>query len=320
MPVAITRPNQKNGTGAVNALAIEKFNGKVALAYQKASRMEQFLSVEKLTGTDTLSTDALGQPGLQVVVAGDTPSVSTVKRGRTSVTVNTVILSRVAFAMLDQVQDAINTRDRIPAEQGKVLGRHFDRATQVMAVKAALASANSFGITGGDNFPAGNSITMTTALDELDPDKLLKAIEQLVIKIEKKEVEIQDMRLFLPVDQYYTLLNNDKLINRDYGQGGGDYASGKVVKAFDLPIEKSWTLPSAVDASPLMGADYEITAQMAKCKGLLMTKDALLCARAIELTSLTHYDPITLLHYVDSYYAFGCAPYQVAEAGVLLSA
>ena len=69
-----------------------------------------------------------------------------------------------------------------------------------------------------------------------------------------------------------------------------------------------------------MGADYEITAEMAKTKGLLMTKDALLAARAIELTSLVHYDKKDLLWYVDSYYAFGCAPYMVAEAGVLLSA
>ncbi len=320
MAVNITRPAQANGTGDIDALHIEKFNGKVALAYQKAARMESFLSVEKLTGTDTLSTDALGQPGLQVVTPGETPTVSQTKRGRTSVTVDKVILSRVAFALLDQVQDAINTRDRVPGEQGRKLARNFDEATQVMSVKAALESANKFGITGDDNFPGGTKYTFSVAGDESDPDKLMSGIEKLIIDIEKKEVPVEDMRLFLPVEQYYTLLNHDKLINSDYSQGGGDYAAGRVVKAFGLPVEKSWTLPSAVDASPLMGADYEITAEMAKTKGLLMTKDALLAARAIELTSLVHYDKKDLLWYVDSYYAFGCAPYMVAEAGVLLSA
>lgn len=319
MAINITRPNQKDGQGAIDALAIEKFNGKVALAYQKASIMESFLDIEKLTGTDTLSTDALGQPKLQAVIAGETPTVSTVKRGRTSVTVRNLILSRVSFALLDQVQDAINTRDRIPAEQGKLLARNMDRATQVMAVKAALSAANTFGITGTDNFPGGTISSMAAANDELDPDKLLKAIEKLVIAIEKKEVDISDMKLFLPVDQYYTLMNNDKLVSTDYSQGNGNFAEAKLVKAFGLPVQKVWTLPSAVDAAPLMGAEYAVTAQMAKCKGLLMTKNALLCARAIDLTSKTFYDDKDLVHYVDSYYAFDCAPYQVAEAGVILS-
>ena len=66
---------------------------------------------------------------------------------------------------------------------------------------------------------------MNAIADELDPDLLELAIQDMSQRIEEKDVDIEEAVVLMRPAQYYTLLKNDKLIDKDFSDSNGDYAT-----------------------------------------------------------------------------------------------
>lgn len=302
-------PLQIENAGDKYALAIEKFTGMVKNAYYNAATFEPLMTVQMLEGTNKLSADGLGKVTVGALTPGDSLPVSKPGRDRASVTVDTVIATRYEQFILDKKQDDINILSRVPVKQGQAMARFADQVYCNMLIKAALTADGLV-----NDMPGGTTIEFSAAGDELDPDKLLAGIEAAVIAMEQNEVPLSDMRLVLDIPQYYTLLKNDKLTNSEYSLGNGDFAKGRVLKAFDLPIFRTVVFPKVVDAAALLGTAYNVTAEMTDCCGLIFTPDTLLSARAIDMTTETEREFDTKVFQVDSYFAMGTTVYNPAEA------
>jgi hypothetical protein len=69
----LVNPAQRNLAGPLDALMIEKFDGRVHMHEQKAQITTGIFDFVPLVGTDTMSNAAMGDPTLQPVIPGIEP-------------------------------------------------------------------------------------------------------------------------------------------------------------------------------------------------------------------------------------------------------
>lgn len=322
----LSRPGHRlgNDTAEVNPLHIEEYGGEVESRFVKASMMRQFVKIKPVRGTDVITNDRIGATSLQKVTPGVRPSSSAPQFDNISVKVDTLILARSNQALLDDFQEHYDTRKEIGQDHGKEIGKFFDESMIIQGIKAArVVYGTGAGETPApDGFQSGTVVTLTAAGDELDPDKLQRAIEDVVQAIEEKDVDLDGGAIFVRPAQYWALARNDKLVNGDYSTGNGDYAKGEIMQSCNLPIFKTNRIPSAAISGHHLsnagnGNAYDVSAAEAKAVVLVMLPKALLAGETIPLTSDVYYVKQELQWYIDSYLAFAATPNRAEHAGVV---
>jgi len=316
-----------NDTGTVNPLHIEQYGGAVESQFVKSSIMREYFTLKRIVGTDTVTNDRIGKTSLQAVVPGTRPTSSAPTFDNISVKVDTVVLARSNVALLHDFQSHFNVRAEVGTDHGKEIGKFFDEAFLIQGIKAAMITVGTAAgeTPAPDGFQSGTEITLTTAGDELDPDKLQRGIEDACASIEKKDVDLEGAVMFVHVDQYYTLLRNDKLISGDYSTGNGDYAQGMVLRSNGVRIVKTNRIPTAAASNHYLSNAgnnnaYDVSAAEAKAVAVILMPKALLAGETIPLTSDVYYDKPELQWFIDSYLAFGVTPNRPEVAAVVMKA
>ena len=245
---------------------------------------------------------------------------------------DTIVLARNNVAVLDDFQAHYNVRSELGVEHGKTLGKFFDEAFIIQAIKSAfiVAAADNQDVQSGetglpDGWFSGTKVTLGTAGDETDPDLLQKSIEDVCQSIEEKDVDLDGGVLLVGPAEYYTLLRNDRLINSQYSLGNGDFAEGMVLKSCGLPLIKTNRIPKAAVTGHFLsntgnGSAYDTDAEQGRTKVIVMLPKALLAGETIPLTSKVYYMDSELQWFIDSYLSFGVTPNRAEHAGVVVAA
>lgn len=348
-------------TGNVNPLYIEEYGGEVEHRFLKDSFMRQFFKFKSVRGTDTITNDRVGHTQLQKVQRGVRPVDHSPTFDNISVKVDTIVLARTTQFLLDDFLSHIDVRKEVGIEHGKEIGKFFDESFIVQAIKAAQISnvvpvkdatgavtgtetkggwAEKFVVGGGsptvpanisrtapEGFQGGTVVVLGAAGDEDDAEALELAIQDLCQKIEEKDVDIMEAVLLLRPAQYYTLLKNSKLLDRDFSTGNGDYAQGNVMKANGVRIQVTNRFPKQADVGATHylsnagnGNAYDVLQADVNCKVLLLMPKALLAGETIPLTSKVYYSDIELQWFIDSYLAYGVTPNRAEMAGGIWNA
>ena len=332
-------------SGSVNPLYIEQYGGEVEHRFLKDSFMRQFFKFKSVRGTDTITNDRIGHTALQKVSRGIRPSDSSPTFDNISVKVDTIVLARTNQFLLDDFLAHIDVRKEVGIEHGKELGKFFDESFIVQAIKACQITnkdpdGNLFGgwedavntgsaskptnivRTAPEGFQGGTVVILNAVGDEEDPELLELAIQDLCQTIEEKDVDIMEAVLLVRPAQYYTLLKNDKLLDKDFSAMNGDYAAGKVMKSNGVRIQVTNRFPAQSDVGQTHflsnagnGNAYDVTQADVNCKVLLMMPKALLAGETIPLTSKVYYSDIELQWFIDSYFAYGVTPNRAEMAG-----
>jgi hypothetical protein len=314
---------------------IEQYGGIVDAQIAKRSIMRQFVDMMSIRGTDTKTVRRMGDSTLQGIndsAAGQEMSATPRNFDRAQVTVDTIILARDSRALLNEFQTDFSTRREIGVDHGKTIAKFFDAALLSMGVKTALsqvtagvADARIKGNQGrdlGEAFKSGETVELTTLGDELDPDALYTAFETVIVNMQENDVDTDETALFLRPRQHAVLLNNDKLIDRDFSTDNGDFADGTLKTLMGVPIVSTARLSDAnIDLSILSdGSEYVPTAAELTCVGLIMHPNSVLGGETIPLTSNVHYNELRLSWFIDSYLAFGAAPRRPDHTGAVFNA
>jgi hypothetical protein len=329
-------------SGNINPLYIEQYGGEVEHRFVKDSFMRQFFKFKSVRGTDTITNDRIGFTALQKVSRGVRPTDSSPTFDNISVKVDTIVLARTNQFLLDDFLSHIDVRKEVGMEHGKTIGKFFDESFIVQAIKAAqITNQDPDGnLSGGwddvtgtsvpsnivrtapEGFQGGSVITLAAAGDEDDPELLELAIQDLCQKIEEKDVDIMDGVLLMRPAQYYTLLRNDKLLNKDFSTANGDYAAGMVMRVNGVRVQVTNRFPSQEDVGQTHflsnagnGNAYNATQADVNCKVLLLMPKALLAGETIPLTSKVYYHDVELQWFIDSYLAYGVTPNRAEMAG-----
>jgi hypothetical protein len=316
----LSRPAQNLGTGEVDALHIEQYGGEVEGTLAKMSIMQSFASIKSVQGTDTITNDRVGSASLQAVTPGVSPDPHVTQFSNVSLVVDTIVLARNNVALLDDFQAHFSVRSEIGMEHGKVIAKFFDEAFLIQGIKCALHDGTGL----PDGWYGGSKVELAVATDELDPDKLQRGIEDVCQEMEEKDQDLEGAALFVRPAQYYVLLRNDRLIDKDYSMGNGDYARGEVLMSNGVPIFKTNRLPNAAVTDHYLSntgnsAAYDLVAgEQTDVVALVMKPKALLAGETIPLTSDVYYEKKELQWYIDSYLAFGVTINRPDQCGALL--
>lgn len=336
-------------TGEVNPLYKDQYAGEVEHRFIKDSIMRQFFKFKSVRGTDTLTNDRIGSTALQKVARGIRPGDSAPTFDNISVKVDTIVLARTNQFLLDDFLSHIDVRKEVGIEHGKTIGKFFDESFVVQGIKAAQITnkdpagnlsggwADAYGAdltsiptqkirTAPEGFQGGSVVVLDAAGDENDPNLLEASIRRLCQTIEEKDVDLNDAVLLMRPAEYYTLVENDKLIASIFSAANGDYAEGVVMKVNGVRVLKTNRFPKAADVGQQHflsnagnGNAYNVNKEDVACKVLLLMPKALLAGETIPLTSDVYYDKKELQWFIDSYLAYGVTPNRAEAAGAVFA-
>lgn len=307
-------------------LLIEQYGGMVDSQFAKDSIMRQYANVRPVRGTDTIVNNRVGKTTLKKLEPGVRPPADPTPFGRVVLTVDTVILARDNRSLLNELQTHFDARSELATDHGREMGKFFDQAFIIQAIKGALAPAPDFGAGASKNsIGAGKNTTLALAGDEADPDKLAAAIISLIVQMKEEEVPTEDLVVFVRPTEFQTLLNNNKLLSRDFSAGNGDYAKGIIYEINGVRIVETARIPNAPVANHFLSNDrnayaYDISAVEARAVAVIMHPKSFLAGETIGLTSDIWFNKEEKQWFIDSWMAFGVTFNRPDCCGVVLKA
>ena len=301
---------------------IEEFGGMVDSQFAKASMMRKFVPVQNITGTDTKIMRRAGKTTLQKVTDGVRPGATKTNFGKVAVTVDTLILARDNQALLNTFQADFNVRAELAKDHGKELGKFFDEAFLIQAIKSANLSAPA-NLNGA--FGAGKPRTLAAALDEQDPDKLYAKIASIITEMQEEDIDTDECAIFVRPTEYDVLTNHDKLMSRDFSTANGDFADGKLLTIKGCPLVQTARIPKAAITGHKLSNEnndnaYDVSAAEARAKAVILHPQSLLAGETIPLQSKIHYSDVELQWFIDAYMAFGVTNRRPDVCGAVFAA
>jgi hypothetical protein len=289
------------------SLLLDEYGGEVESQFAKSSIMREFVRVRPVKGTDTIVNNRVGRTQLQALTPGVRPNANATGFGKVALTVDTVILARDNRSMLNELQTHFDARMELAQDHGKELGKFFDEAFIIQAIKGSHQSAPS-GLNSA--IGAGKAIELLAGGDELDPDKLASAIEDIIVQMEEEDIPVDELVVFVRPASYKVLKDNDKLLSRDFAAGNGDYAKGIIYEINGARIVKTARIPTAaITGHKLSNANnsnaYDLTAAEADAVAVILHPKSLLAGETIPLTSDIWFNREEKQWFIDSFLAFG---------------
>lgn len=307
-------------------LLLEQYGGEVESQFKKTSIMRQYARVRPVRGTDTITNNRVGRTTLQALTPGVRPEGTSTPFGKVSLTVDTVVLARDNRSMLNELQTHFDARMELAQDHGKEIGFFFDEAFIIMGIKGAGMSAPDLGGSSEQNsIGAGKSVTLTSAGDESDPDKLYRAIADIIVAMEEDEIPVEELVVFVRPTEFDVLMDNDKLIRSEFSADNGDYAKGIIWSIKGARIVKTARIPKAAITGHKLsnarnGNAYDVSATEAKCAAVILHPKSLLAGETIPLTSDIWFNREEKQWFIDSFLAFGVTVNRPDVCGRVLKA
>jgi hypothetical protein len=328
----VTSPNAINGADTTYAekmaLIIEEFTGMVEGTIARRSIMQGMVPVRPVQGTATFTNHAVGESTLQKATAGVTPDGTKNDFSKNAVTVDTVVLARAVFGLLEPFQTQMNTRQEVATEHGKKIAKFWDESFLIQAAKAALLTQSTFS-RGSAGKPAGHfggsQETLAAAGDLQDPAKLYAALARLLVKMEKKDVDPRNDDCMIIVDpaQYYTLIQAEQLVNTTYTTAAGNQVNNAwVLKTYGVPVFSTNNAAIGKNITGHLlsnsGNSNAYDGDFTKVGAQIFSPRAIMAGETIPLQSEIFYDKISKSWFVDAHLSYAVGPNRAEYAGAIL--
>ena len=320
----ITRPGQVGGTGNIDALHIEEYTGVVEGTIARKSALQGFIPTRTVKGTSVIQNFAVGESTLQKLTPGAAPDGTANKFGRNTLTIDTVVLARSIFPLLETFQTSYDARAEVGREHGQKIAKFWDQSFFIQAIKTALLTAPKHsGVSGAGHF-GGSQSTFAAAGDATDPAKVYAQIADLFTKMELKDVDprTDDVMLAVKPDVFYTLMQNEQLIRLDYKTSMGTSVDTWALKTYGVPVINSNNMPAGevitgnLLSNAANGNAYD--GDFSKVVGVAFSPRALLAGSTIPLTTGVFWDDTYKHWLVDAWLSYAVGPNRPEFAGVIL--
>lgn len=321
----VTRPGQIGATGDIDATHLEEYTGEVEGTIARKSALNGFVSLRTVRGTSVITNFAVGESTLQKVVPGAAPDGTANKFGKNTLTVDTLILARSIFPLLETFQTSYDARMEVGQEHGKKIAKFYDQTFFIQAIKTAqLTAPKHSGVSGAGHFGGAQS-TFAGANDYLDPAKLYAQIADLFVLMENKDVDprTDDVLIAVKPREFYALQQSEMLINSNYKTSNGTNIEAQLLKAYGVPIISSNNFPGGENISGHLlsnsdnGNAYD--GNFTKVVAVAFAPRALLAGSTIPLTTGVFWDDAYKHWYVDAWLSFAVGPNRPEFAGVILN-
>ena len=229
-----------------NELFLKTFSGEVLTAFEETNVMKDLHMQRTISSGKSASFPATWKTGAGYHTPGSQLLGSqSVAHNERIINVDDFLISDIFVAKIDELKNHYDIRSEYTKQMGAALAREYDMNTMQVAILAARAAAT---VTGGN----GGSIVKNTAA-ATDAAVLTALVYNAAQAFDEKDIPVGDRVMIVKPAQYYLLLTNKDLLNKDYSNGGGDFVQAKIETAAGIDIIKSNNVPSTNIAAATAG-------------------------------------------------------------------
>lgn len=260
-------------------LALKIFSGEVLTAFAGRNTFMPLVNVRTIQNGKSAQFPVIGtydEANILDHVPGNDITVSTIGAGERVITIDS---RKYASVFLDDFEEAMShyeVRGQYSTEIGNALASKVDKA--IVAQLDACASA-----TAEVGQPSTNADLVLGAT--LDANTIVEAIFEAVGNMESKDIYAEKICVVKP-EVYYTLVQSDKAVNRDWTTNNGGIDSGQVFSIAGVKIMMS----NNVSAGQW---------------GYIFTPQAVGVVKLMDIKSEANYIPEKLGTLLTSHYAMG---------------
>jgi hypothetical protein len=282
-----SRLGQANGAGAVDALFLKVFSGEVMSSFNANTVMADKTRVRNITSGKSAQFPAIGRIGAEYHTPGAEIVGTTVEHGEKVVTIDDLLISHSFISNIDEAKNHYEVRSEYSKQMGQALAQTYDRSLISLAVKTAVAGDTGAVADQGDAAVTNIGATPTV-------QNIVDAIYAAAGRMDDKFLPAEERYVIVSPTTYWGLVQNDKLIDRDFGTNGS-YADGTIMKVAGMSIVKSNNFGINHTAAGNL-ADYPDTGgskYMADTSGysaLIFQRGALATVKLMDLASESEYD------------------------------
>ncbi len=269
-----------NGTGADDALFLKVFSGEVLTAFAETNVMQGRHLVRTISNGKSASFPATWKVDSYYHVPGQEITGNTIKHGERIITIDDLLIAPVFIAAIDEAKNHYDVRSIYTKETGNSLSNTFDKNVLQTAVLAARAAATIDVGFGGSKLNLGaDAVTNANSA-------LVNGLYAAAQTLDEKDVQEQGRFSVFKPAQYYKLVLDEKVINRDFNDNNGSIAKGQVFEVAGIQIVKSNHLPT----TNITTGNTKYQGNFADTVGLVMHQNAVGTVKLLDLATEGEYD------------------------------
>ena len=195
------------------------------------------------------------------------------------------VFSSAFIANIDEAKNHYDVRSIYTSEMGRALSNTVDQNLLQLAVLGAQASATVTGGSGGTQITDADANTNATSL--------ISSIFECAEALDEKDVPSEDRFCVVTPNVYYQIVQNDKILNRDFGaNGNGVYSDGTVIKVAGINIVKSNTAVDAYadNSASVSGTNNTYNVDASNVVATVFHKSAIGTVKLMDLGMESEYD------------------------------
>ena len=279
----VSRLGQVNASGDVNALFQKVFSGEVLATFQRENQMLGMTSVRQIASGKSAQFPVIGTTSSGSHTPGNEITGSSIKHAEKTINIDDLLISSAFMSNLDEAKNHYDVSSIYTAEMGRALANTVDQNLLQLAVLGARGSAT---ITGGNG---GKVVTDADA--DTNADSLIASIFECAQALDEKDVPSTDRFCIVKPAVYYKLVQNDKILNRDFGGQNGVFSDGTVIKVAGVNIVKANTAVNAfANVSQVTGTNNTYHGNFSTTVATVFHKSAIGTVKLMDLGMESEYD------------------------------
>tara|TARA_Y100001937_G_C7096088_1_gene320136 strand:- start:277 stop:1227 length:951 start_codon:yes stop_codon:yes gene_type:complete len=281
----VSRLGQVNTSGDANALFLKVWSGEVLATFQRENKMLGMSSVRTISSGKSAQFPVVGTNSTSYHTPGNEITGTQVKHSEKIINIDDLLISNAFIANIDEAKNHYDVRSIYTSEMGRALANKVDQHLLQLSVLAAQASAT---ITGGNG---GTQITDADA--KTNAASLISSIFECAQALDEHDIPSEERFCVVPPATYYLLVQNDKILNRDFGaERNGVYADGTVIKVAGVNIVKANTAVTAFtdQSSSISGTNNTYNVDAQNVAAVVFHKSAIGTVKLMDLAMESEYD------------------------------
>lgn len=299
----VSNLGQIEGAGLTDELFMKVFSGEVMTIFEAENKTKGRVMSRSINSGKSASFPVMGRASAYYHTPGNEILGGSIKHNEKVITIDDLLISPAFIAEIDEAKNHYDVRGHYSTEVGRVLAQTWDKHALQVGV---LAARTSTGNIAGES-PAGTILAEGTSGDYDDVTKFHNALRLAAEKMDEKNIPEQDRAVYVRPAAYWRLIDNDKLVSKEFSEGNGDVAKGVIYRVAGMELIKTNNLPNTnVTASSVAaGTGDKYVGDFSKTEALVMHKSAIGTVQLMDLSTRMDYDPRRLGTQVVSKYAVG---------------
>ena len=274
-----------NNSGDDNALFLKLFSGEVLSAFSRANKMLPMTTVRTIANGKSATFPLVGTATAEYHTPGAEITGNVINANEKIITIDDMLIAHSFISELDELKNHYDVRQIYSKELGEALARKVDDHLLQLAVLGARSSGLVTGRSGGS--------VITDADANTNAGSLIDSIFEGAEDLDNNSVPENDRFCVVSPDIYYKIVNNDKILNRDFGGVNGVYADGTVLKVAGINIVKSTATNTAftnLSSASTTGHNNTYTGNFSTTVAVIFHKSSIGSVKLMDLKMDTEFD------------------------------